>query len=129
MDKRFLRLDFWAAVLTLAWFFLPGKYFSWANSAGYIGEEVFLSGFELMTDFGTGGLFLSIVPLSCAFIVICTIFGDNAFLPYAQKGVLIGVGFFVLRSLINSVMPGFYVALASGLLLWWLSKRPQEPKP
>jgi hypothetical protein len=82
-----------------------------------------------MTDFGTGGLFLSIVPLSCAFIVICTIFGDNAFLPYAQKGVLIGVGFFVLRSLINSVMPGFYVALASGLLLWWLSKRPQEPKP
>jgi hypothetical protein len=32
-------------VLTLAWFFLPGKYFSWANSAGYIGEEVFLSGF------------------------------------------------------------------------------------
>jgi hypothetical protein len=127
MDNRLLRLDFWASVLTLVWFFLPGKYFAWGKSAGHVGEEIYLSGFELMMNFGMGGLVFSVVPLSCAYIIICAFFGDNDFLPYAQKGVLLGVGLFVVMSLINTVMPGFYVALASGIFLWWASGRRSNP--
>lgn len=126
MDKRFFRLDLWASLLVLVWFFIPGRYLGWAKDKTGTGEEIYLSGFELMMNFGLGGMVFAVIPLSCAFVVICALYGANAFLPFAQKGVLVGVGLFVLMSLMNSVLPGFYVTLGIGLYLWWESSR--KPK-
>ena len=111
MDPKYLKPDFIIACAILIWYIMPGSLFSWTQ----YGE----SGLTLTTRYGSSGLVLLAVPLAAGYIIISRVYGETGFTIHAKRAVLIGVGAYMLLTIISTMSWGFYIAVAGGCYLWW----------
>lgn len=117
MHPNYFKPSFILSIALLIWFFLPGESLGWTVAEGY-------SGFDLVRL--ENAYMLLIIPLCAGYLIMGNITGELSLERYAKRGILLGVGLFLIASIFTRMSTGFFVATIAGCYLWWETLRKSE---